>query len=177
MSQRQTEFPRLNNDALRFAAKYIVPASTRCSMASELPPSEDTASVSATGRLLPIWAEAKSSIDRQIGALETFLKTSGAPVLERIAETGLHGVTSGQIVSLQAALMDFDAAATPVKSARLPALSSALKGMATFVQSDEAVGLMDSNPFKIDCTIRATTLAALSEIAQAAKRIVAEAEG
>jgi hypothetical protein len=90
-------------------------------------------------RLLPIWVEAKDSVDEQIEALRGVLAAQGRPGLRMIAEAGLPGVTAGASVGMMAALRELDAAPGSAKAqAKLTAAAAAFR---TFLAGDVAAFL------------------------------------
>lgn len=119
----------------------------------------------AGGRqLLPLWTAAREATGEQIGKLQAQLKESGLPLFERIADKGLHGVTEGQLVAMQAALMGYDAAAGPAREAALVKLRAAVAAMRAFLGSNPVLPLLEQNPFGVEVSLRAELGGALDAI-------------
>lgn len=121
-------------------------------------------------RLLPIWQRARDATNDQLGKLEGALRGHGMPLFARIADKGLNGVTEGQLVALQAALMDCDAAAGEVRGRAVEKARGAVGGMRSFLASNPVLPLLDDNPLGIAVSIRATLSAALDEVETALGR-------
>lgn len=114
-------------------------------------------------KLLPIWVTAKEATNGQISALQSALKSSGLPLFEKIADKGLHGITSGELSQMQAALMDFDGATADTRPALAAKVRTAVGAMETLLAS-RPIELLDRNPLIKTVTLRATLGAAVADI-------------
>ena len=123
-----------------------------------------TGSVRPVAKVLPLWADAREATGVQIGQLQGHLQDSGLPLFERIADKGLHGVTEGQLVAMQVALMTYDAAAPPAREAALTRLRAAVAAMRAFLASNPVLPLLETNPFGVEVTVRDTLSGALDAI-------------
>ncbi|MEX0371758.1 MAG: hypothetical protein AB3N09_14105 [Tateyamaria sp.] len=108
---------------------------------------------SASAPVLSIWRDAKDKVDDDLNKLQSALKSSNDPLLERIAEIGLHSVTEGRMSKMQAALMDANGSADANVRGKARA---AISEMRSFVEGNPVLGLLDENPFGIDVSLRAT---------------------
>ena len=115
-----------------------------------------------TGPLLPLWLDAKDEVDGRLGQLQGALRGIGHPDLDRIAEFGLNGVTGRSSVGLMVALREADAPGAD-RRAR-DKLASAIASYRSFLTENEAVQLIDDNPFGVDVGVQATLGAALTTI-------------
>jgi len=94
-------------------------------------------------QVLPIWRDAKETVDRDITRLQASLKAVGDDDLDQIAEYGLYGVTTGEAVRLIAALHDADAkGGAPDARAKL---SRALEDYRGFLDGAPIVDLLERN--------------------------------
>lgn len=115
-----------------------------------------------TGPLLPLWLDAKDEVDGRLGRLQGALRGIGHPDLDRIAEYGLHGVTGRSSVGLMVALREADAPGADERARGK--LASAIASYRSFLTENEAVRLIDDNPFGVDVGVQATLGAALARI-------------
>ncbi|MFK7751722.1 MAG: hypothetical protein AB8B51_04160 [Sedimentitalea sp.] len=112
--------------------------------------------------VLGLWMGAKQTTGDQLNELQNHLKNSGLGLFERIADKGLHGITSGQLTAMQVALSELDksnGAAGAVRKAR-----TAIADMRAFLTTNEVLAILERNPFDIPVSIRATLGNALGEI-------------
>lgn len=114
------------------------------------------------GGYLAIWREAKEDVDAAIAALAGRLRATGDPDLERIAEFGLYGLTDGEGVKLMAALREVEANPSGAGAK----LAKAIDTYRAFLAQSEVVTLIDSNPFGVTVSMRATLGRALNELQQ-----------
>ncbi|MDA7541583.1 hypothetical protein N8639_01955 [bacterium] len=114
-----------------------------------------------------IWREASESVDGQISKLQSALKATGTEELMEIAEFGLNGATGNFKVPLMAAIRNIDSAQA---DGRPKAVADALKivnGFQNHIENDEAVLVVDENPFNVEVSIRDTLGGALKQMASA----------
>lgn len=116
-------------------------------------------------KVLPIWNDAKESVDSGISSLQTALKTYKHPDLDVIADKGLNGVTKGNQVAMMKALLEFDATTSESRADRADALLKQLDAYRSFVTGDKIVALCEKNPFGVSVAIRAPLGVALDRIA------------
>lgn len=120
-----------------------------------------------------IWRAAKEQVDTGISQLQARLKGYKDPVMDRIAEFGLNGITEGQQTALNAALFDFNKASGAARIAAAQALDKQAESYRSFVASNRVMLLVEKNPFGVALPIRKELSAALDQIrslAQAAAR-------
>jgi hypothetical protein len=110
--------------------------------------------------LIAIWREAKEEVDAGISSLQGKLRQHGHPVLKRIADGGMNGVTDRNSVGIMAALME--AESSPAARAK------AAKAVASFraFLATEIAEAIDDNPFGVTIGLRDTLGRALDDIDQ-----------
>lgn len=145
----------LTSEQRAFLTKYL---------GVSLPDGGTAAEMGKAPAAVPIWMEAREDVGNQISALQSHLKTRPEPLFQKIADAGLHGVTSGQLSKLQAALMDFDGASGAAKQDAAELAQTASEAMRTFLKDNLVLPLLERNPFNVTVTIRATLGAALDRI-------------
>jgi hypothetical protein len=141
-------------------------------LAAQMPAAEkapDPAPTPAAVDVLKIWRDAKESVDEGISKLQTALRGQNQPVLARIADMGLNGVTDGNQTALTKALFDYKAASAADRSTFAKALQAQVGTYAQFLGSDPVLSLVENNPFGIAVPIRSTLGTALRQIATACK--------
>lgn len=111
--------------------------------------------------VVPIWTDATDTAGEQIGALQGFLKGSGLPLFEKIADSGLHGITSGEFTKMRAALFDYDKAPGDTTAAGVITAIGAMRG---FLGGNNAVALLERNPFGVTVTLQSTLGSAMDRI-------------
>jgi hypothetical protein len=114
--------------------------------------------------LLPVWLEAKETVDERLGRMQGALREFDDPDLNRIAEMGLNGVTGRSSVGLMAALREADAAGGGAEPRAK--LAEAIASYRSFLDGDPIVGLLDDNPFGVELNLRATLWGALDTLSQ-----------
>lgn len=116
-----------------------------------------------------VWREAKETVDGAISQLQAKLMGFKDPVLDRIAEYGLNGLTEGHQTALQKALFEFKDATGAEKAQAAKALAEQAQSYKSFVTSNRVMALCEKNPFGVAVPIRQELGAALDRIAQLAK--------
>lgn len=114
---------------------------------------------------LPVWQQAKETVDAQLNVLYDKLKSFGVPVLEQAASQ-IEEVLGNYRTKMVVALTNYDNAAGP---ARDKARAQALEVVASYQEglaNDKHVIAADSNPFGVNVTIRETLGAAFSTLNQ-----------
>lgn len=104
--------------------------------------------------LLPIWRNAKDEVDAGIERLRRALRDTEDEDLAVIADLGLGGLSGGESVALMVALRE---------GAR-DKLRDASVAFRKFLTKDEAVELIDENPFGVIVDARAKLGRALNQI-------------
>ncbi|MCW1917490.1 hypothetical protein NX862_01860 [Rhodobacter sp. KR11] len=115
-------------------------------------------------KALPVWMAAREVADQDIDALQKALRGHKAPIFAKIADAGLHGITSGELTRMQAALMDLDRAAPadrPKAAARTRAAMTQMRG---FLDGNPGLALLERNPFGLTIGLRQTLGRALAQI-------------
>lgn len=124
---------------------------------------------SSSEDVLEIWRDAKETVDEGISKLQDLLRGQDHPVLARIADMGLNGVTEGNQTALVKALFEFNAATGADKSKRSKDLQAQVGAYAEFLSSSPIVALVEDNPMGIAVPIRATLGSALRKISSTCK--------
>ena len=97
-------------------------------------------------QVMPIWRDAKETVDGDITKLQAKLKATGDDDLEQIAEYGLYGATTGEAVRLMAALRDADAQnGAPDARAKL---ADAVDDYRSFLDGAPIVDLLEENDWQ-----------------------------
>jgi len=110
------------------------------------------------------WQAASDAVDKQIGSLQVALLATGHGMLNQIADSGLNGITSGNKVSLLAAISEIgDGAGDKLDRGRTKALK-AVRAFRAFLAHDLRVAACDENPFGVSVSIRATLGGALAQM-------------
>ncbi len=117
--------------------------------------------------VLGIWRDARDETGAQLGQLQDAMKNSGLSLFERIADRGLNSITETRLVSLQAGLMEVDAAQGEARDKALEKASAAISEMRDFLNTNPVLPLLEANPLKIPLTLRATLGKALDDIDRA----------
>jgi hypothetical protein len=123
--------------------------------------SRSQAGMKARGPLLPIWTEAKEKADSGITKLQNALRERKDEDLDAIAEYGLYGATTGQSVTLMAALREADATGAPEAYEKV---CDAVEDFRDFLEGAPIVDLIEGNPFGVSVPLRATLGPALAEL-------------
>ena len=121
-------------------------------------------------KLLDIWRAAKEQTDAGVSDLQKALKRHKSAELDRIAEAGLNGITEGNSVAMMGALMEYDAAGGPEKSAAGSKLLKQVEAYRNFLDHSPLVALAEDNPFGVAVVVKAPLHAALNGIAAAIPR-------
>ena len=122
------------------------------------------ASPSAGKGTLALWQAAKDVAGEQLNSLAGALRGSGHPLLIRIAEQGLHGLTRRLQVGLQAALMDYDGASQDARAKAAAKVKALLADYRDFLKTDATLPLLERNPLGITVDIRTRLGSALDLI-------------
>lgn len=147
----------------KFLETFVVGSALPKSMGQQDVAGEDRSSVRAA-ELLAIWRNAKESTDGDIAALQSKLKSSGHPDLERVAELGLNGVTEGNQVAMIKCLMDFGSAGPEKLSDAKASVLTQLDAYRAFLAKSKKLALIEDNPFGVKVSVRARLNGALDEI-------------
>lgn len=116
------------------------------------PPGKAAAAQAA--KTLPVWQKAKDKAATQIGQLQSALRETGHPLLMRIADMGLNGITGRLQVGLQAALMEFDSAAVGKRKRQRDHAQQAIADFKKFLADDPGLPLLALNPLGVTVTLR-----------------------
>ncbi|MEX0280283.1 MAG: hypothetical protein AB3N13_03715 [Arenibacterium sp.] len=119
------------------------------------------------------WQDASETVDGQISNLQSVLKGSGDPDLERIAEFGLSAVTGNHRVRLMAAVMDIDRVKGVPSKDMVTNATKQIGALEKHISSDAVVKAVDNNPFKVDVSIVKTLTGATAELKGALRQAVA----
>lgn len=129
-------------------------------------PQEDIAAAPEGAPPRVIWRTAKEAVDEKLEKLAATLRGFHDPDLDRIAEFGLFGLTRGEGVALNKALIEYEGAAQDRKATAGGKLRQAVAAYRSVLVQHPAVKQIDSNPFGINPAMRATLGAALDRIDQ-----------
>ncbi|MFA3916679.1 hypothetical protein [Ruegeria hyattellae] len=113
-----------------------------------------------------IWRDAKEGIDASITQLQSVIKGFSDPVLDRIAKSGLNGVTEGNQTALSKAMLEFEAAKGADRKKAAKALASQAAAYKQFLENDPVIELCENNPFNVNLPIRKKLGGALAKIAR-----------
>ena len=113
-----------------------------------------------------VWREAKEATDQRLNLLATRLRRTGDPDLVRIADFGLFGIGGGKgmNVALNKAMIEYAGSGGVARQQAAQQLRKAVQQYRTTLSSNEAVRLVDRNPFGVDVALAATLGAALDRI-------------
>jgi len=114
-----------------------------------------------------LWREAKEATDERLNILASKLRNTGDPDLVRIADYGLFGISNGGKginVALNKAMFEYVAAVGDRRAQAAAKLRKAAQDYRATLASNEAVKLVDNNPFGVDVAVLATLGAALDRI-------------
>jgi short-subunit dehydrogenase len=110
---------------------------------------------------IEIWQAAKDTVDSQLQALADNLRKTGIPVLAE-ASGDVQTLLEPLRVGLPAALREYEAA--PDRTGTRAAAQSAIADALTWLQSNERVQAVDTNPFGVTVSAGATLGAALRRL-------------
>lgn len=111
-------------------------------------------------KLLPIWMEAKETVDAGIDKLQSALRAEADEDLEQIAEFGLFGASEGENVRLMVALREADGG----NPKGLEKVLDAVEDYEAFLDGAPIIDLIEDNPFGVKVPLRQTLGAALKEL-------------
>ena len=114
------------------------------------------------------WIDATDTVDAQISKLQSKLLAEDDKTLKGIAEFGLNAVTKNLKVPLLTAIRNVDGASNPESRAKeVAAAKKTVDQFQKHIETDEAVLVIDQNPFQVPVTIRQSMGGALTQLAQA----------
>ncbi len=113
---------------------------------------------------LVVWRNAKEAVDDTISDLQQALKGFDDPVLSKISQYGLNGITDGNQVALGKALLEFNAAPQGDRESQGQALATQAQVYKDFLSTDPRVALCENNPFGIAVPLRTKLVGALEQI-------------
>jgi len=122
----------------------------------------------AAGPLLPLWIDAKERAGDQIGKLQSALRSMRHPILDRVADQGLNGITGRLQVGLQVALTEFDRAQGDEREKARAKLGQKLQDFRSFLKTDKVLPALEQNPFGVAISLRGDLTAAMDAIEDAA---------
>ena len=122
-----------------------------------------------TGDPQALWRDAKESVDQAISQLQSKLRGFNDPVMTRIAEFGLNGLSEGNQTALNKALFEFNGSEGPSRAKAAAALAAQALSYKGFMASNKLVDLCENNPFGVAVPIREKLGSALDDIARLAK--------
>ena len=124
-------------------------------------------SADATARTLPVWQKAKDKAGAQISQLQAALRETGHPLLMRIADQGLNGITGRLQVGLQTALTEFDAGTVGRRRRQRDQAQQAIADFKKFLADDPGLPLLALNPLGVTVTLREDLVKAMHTLEQA----------
>lgn len=119
------------------------------------------------------WQDASEAVDGQISKLQSVLRGSGDPDLEKIAEYGLNAVTGNHRVRLMAAIMEIDRASGMPSRDMVANAAKRIGALEKHIASDAVVKAVDTNPFKVDMSIAKTLSGATTQLKGALRHAIA----
>jgi len=114
-----------------------------------------------------IWRDAKDSTDAALSRLAQAMLAYEDPDLDRVAKFGLFGIGTKENVTLNKALIEFNAA-PPERRAEMGKKLLAAVQAYRIVLGGNLVGLIDTNPYGVATGLRSVLGAALDDIARIA---------
>ena len=126
--------------------------------------------------LLPVWRDAKDSVDQQLEQFRTALLKTGDDYLTKIAQGGVEPLLVGpgrEYVALQAALMELQKATGETRSQAAQKLLGLVQSYKTYVEGNQFIDVCDKNRLCGPMTIRSTLSYALSELEKSAAALAA----
>jgi hypothetical protein len=116
---------------------------------------------------LALWSSAKDDVDAGLNALVRMLKDQDSPVLRKIADYGLHGLTDGQTVALTKALMQYRGASGEARAAASGQVLKAVTAYQTLLTGNPVFARLDANPFGVSIGLVSRLGGALADIGKA----------
>jgi hypothetical protein len=111
-----------------------------------------------------IWWDTKDKVNEQIERLRHVFLATGHALAQAACEKGLGAFSGGMLTRFQAAIIDYNQAATtarPDKSQRVRQLGDALT---KFISGNATLPILEKNPFGVPVTIRRDVLNAVDKI-------------
>lgn len=130
----------------------------------------------ATQDLLPVWRDAKDSVDQQLEQFRGALLKTGDPYLTKIAQGGIETFVAGpgkEFVTLQTKLLDLKNATGEAQSKAAQKLLSAVESYRQFIAGNPFVKVCDTNRICGPLNVESTLTAALDELARSATTLAA----
>ncbi len=110
------------------------------------------------------WQTASDLVDKQMNDLAAAMRKTGHPVLTRIADLGLNGVTGDNKVPLMAAIGDIGQGdAGKLAKGRAKALET-VRAFQKHLSDDPRVAVCEANPLGVAVSMRATLGDALKQM-------------
>ena len=128
-----------------------------------LAPAKSKPSLPPGAKLLPVWRDAKETVDAELNLLAVELREFDDPDLNRIADLGLYSLGRGENVAMMKALFEYDAASPEKRDAAGKKLKAAVDGYRQIL-SNPFASLIDTNPLGIKVGLCDTLGQALSDI-------------
>ncbi len=120
-------------------------------------------------RLVPIWRDAREAVDKQLGDLQAAMRAKPKPLFQRIADVGFNGITKNELVAMQTALVELDAASGPARETAQQKFATARNNMLALLKDNKLLPLLESNPLGVTVQVRATLARAIKSLDQAVK--------
>lgn len=111
-----------------------------------------------------VWQTAKEAVDEKLEQLAGAMRRFNDPDLNRIAEFGIFGLTRGEGVALNKALIEYDSAGPSARATASKKLRGAVAAYRGVLTQHPAIPQLDNNPFGVRPAMRATLGAALDRI-------------
>jgi hypothetical protein len=129
-------------------------------------PSGAAAGAPRVGKALPVWIAAREQVGEQITKLQDAMRGTKYPLLEKLADRGLNGITGRLQVGLQVQLMELDQSDAAGRSQAAGKVRTGIADFRAFLQTDRIVPLIEKNPFGVPVTLSASLGEALAAIEQ-----------
>jgi hypothetical protein len=115
-----------------------------------------TVDAAAVRSVLAQFEVAQATVDGQIAQLQSKLRGSEDPDLQRIGEFGLNALTGNTRAKLQAAIMELRGSLPAIDPKIAANAGRMAEQMATYLAEDAKIRACDANPFDVSVSIAAT---------------------
>jgi hypothetical protein len=114
--------------------------------------------------VLPIWTEARQTVDTALDSLDAALRKVGHPDFDRIAGAGLARIRKQLNAGPAKALAALDAAPQDAWEARAKPARRVIAALRNVLSANRALPLLDANPLGVQPALTATLSAAIAGI-------------
>lgn len=115
-----------------------------------------------------IWDAQKGTADRQIGALQRVLREQNSAACQEVADKGLIGFTGGLQSALSRTLIEIENSTAEDAKDIIEDAIDVFDSFHAFLKGDDAVNMIEKNPFNVTVDLKGTLGKALTEMKSAA---------